>query len=53
MSIQYSEELQAFIEKNSISRGDISAFRKRAESESPVVAGNGLVEAAKACQSHL
>lgn len=34
MSIQYSEELQAFIEKNSISRGDISAFRKRAESES-------------------
>ena len=33
MSIQYSEELQAFIEKNSGSRGDTSAFRKREESE--------------------
>ena len=57
MSIQYSEELQAFIEKNSGSRGDTSAFRKREEREnrnrSPGVAGNGLVEAVKACQSHL
>lgn len=34
MSIQYSQELQTFIEEHSISRGDISAFQKREESES-------------------
>lgn len=34
MSIQYSQELQTFIEEHSISGSDISAFKKRTESES-------------------